>query len=237
MNRLVVKSHRPIQFAVGVIVLSMLMAILTWLVLDQGQWSLIYNQLRTNHVRKQLSQTNQELRRQNSDLHERIMMLERTTNLDKQTESLLQKDIRNLQEDVFRLKGELEFYQGIMESAGQVKGLDLHGIYVRPLSRKNAYRLKLILTHVSNSPIDAEGSISVSIEGLQNGAVRTMDLKDITLDQSLDLTFKFRNFKRFEFNLAFPDGFSPQRVHVGLEPKDKKQSKINKVFDWPTESG
>ena len=235
MTRLVVKSHRPVQFALAVILLSMLMAMVSWLLLNQGYWALIYRQLHANHDRKHLLQDNERLKKRNNALRAHVLMLERTTSLDRQTETLLQKDIRNLQENVFHLKGELAFYQGVMESSSKVKGLVINGIYVSPLSRKNAYRLKLILTHVS-SPLYAEGTISVSIEGLQNGKVRYLDLKDISLDQSLDLAFKFRNFKRFEFNLAFPDGFRPQRVHVVLQPKDKKQSKITKVFDWPNNS-
>jgi hypothetical protein len=235
VTRLVVKSHRPIQLALGVILLSMLMALVTWLVLNQGYWALIYRELHSNKQHRHLLQANSHLKHENTALHSRVMMLERTTNLDRQTETHLQKDIRDLQEKVFHLKGELEFYQGVMESSSKAKGLDINGIYVSPLPRKDAYRLKLILTHV-NSPLSAEGTIDVSIEGLQNGKVRYLELKDISLDQSLDLSFKFSNFKRFEFNLAFPTGFTPQRVHVVLQPRNKKQSKITRVFDWPKDS-
>lgn len=233
MSHLVVKSHRPLQFSLAIILLSMLIAFLTWLFLDSSHWSYIYARFGANHDQKLLWEANQELERENTALRERLMVLERTTTLDKQTSALVQDEIRDLQEEVFRLKGELQFYQGIMEATGEGKGLDVQGIFVRPLSRGNGYRLKLILTHVSNKDSVAEGMMDVSIEGIQDGGAHFLNLKDVTLDQTIDLTFNFRNFKRFESNLALPAGFAPQRVFVELQPKDKKQSKIKKIFDWP----
>ena len=233
MTRLVVKSHRPLQFALAVILLSMLTAVVSWTLLDNLHWSLIFDRLSANEERKQLANTNRGLEQENSALRERVMALESDTNLDNQTSSLLQDEIRGLQEEIFRLKGELQFYQGVMEATGEGKGLDVHGIYVRRLSQDNGYRIKLILTNVSNQDAPAEGKMNISIEGIQAGATRNVNLKEITLDGAVDLTFKFRNFRRFESNLAFPEGFSPQRVFVELQPSDEKETKISRVFDWP----
>ena len=83
----------------------------------------------------------------------------------------------------------------------------------------------------------ARGTISVTIEGIQSGATRHVNLRELTLDESLDLTFKFRNFKRVESNFGLPPGFSAQRVFVELQPRDQKQSKIRKAFDWPSTAG
>lgn len=233
MTRLVVKPHRPVQFALAVILLSMLSAIVTWILLDNIHWSLIFTRLSANEERKQLGDTNRELEKENASLRERVMALQSDTNLDNQTSVILQDEIRDLQEEIFRLKGELQFYQGVMEASGEGKGLDVHGIFVRPLTQENGFRLKLILTHVSNKDAETEGRMDISLEGIQAGATRHVNLKDVTLDAAVDLTFKFRNFKRFESNLALPAGFSPQRVFVELQPRDEKQSKIKRVFDWP----
>ena len=233
MTRLVVKSHRPLQFALAIILLSMLTAVVTWTLLDNLHWSLIFDRLSANEQRKQLANTNRGLEQENAALRERVMALESDTNLDNQTSALLQDEIRGLQEEIFRLKGELQFYQGVMESTGEGKGLDVHGIYVRRLSQDNGYRIKLILTHLGNQDTPAVGRMNISIEGIQAGAARNVNLKEVTLDDALDLAFKFRNFKRFESNLAFPQGFSPQRVFVELQPSDEKETKISRVFDWP----
>lgn len=233
MTRLVVKPHRPVQFAAAVVLLSMFAAMVTWFLLDNIHWSLILGRLGANEERKQLLNANGELERENTSLRERVVALQSNTNLDNQTSVILQDEIRELQEEIFRLKGELQFYQGVMEASGAGKGLDVHGIFVRPLAQNYGFRLKLIMTNVSNTDSDTEGRMEVSFEGIQDGATRHVSLKDVTLDETLDLAFKFRNFKSFENNLAFPAGFTPQRVFVELQPRDVKQSKIRRVFDWP----
>ncbi|MBI2993120.1 MAG: hypothetical protein HYY48_02950 [Gammaproteobacteria bacterium] len=233
MTRLVVKPHRPVQFAVAVILLSMFSAMVTWVLLDNIHWSLIFGRLGANEERKQLWNSNRELEKENTSLRERVLALQGDTNLDNQTSVILQNEIRDLQEEIFRLKGELQFYQGVMEASGAGNGLDVHGIFVRPLTQENGFRLKLIMTNVSNTDSDTEGRLDVSFEGIQDGATRYVNLKDVTLDEAVELAFKFRNFKRFESNLEFPAGFSPQRVFVELQRRDEKESNIKRVFDWP----
>jgi hypothetical protein len=233
MTQLVVRQHRPIRFAIAVVLASMLTATGTWLLLDAGHWSVIEGRLEASAELQRLLNANRNLEQLNSSLRERVFALERTESLDKQTESFLQGEIRELQEEVFRLKGELAFFEGIMEAAGRVKGLDVHDIYVRRMPQANTYRLQLVLTNVSDKGEDAEGQAVILLEGRQNGVARMLALNEVAVDTALDLSFAFRNFKRFDVKLQLPAGFAAQRVHVELQPNDKKRSKITKTFDWP----
>jgi hypothetical protein len=216
-----------------VILASMVTAIGTWLFLDEAHWSVIRGRLQTSTEQQRLWSANKGLEQDNSILRERVIALERIASLDKQTETFLQKEIRGLQDEVFRLKGELAFYQGIMESADQTKGLDVHSIYVRPLAQANTYQLKLVLTHVANDEAEAAGVMSITVEGLQNGVLRLLSLDEVSADAAPVMAYKFRNFKRFDASMQLPGGFVPQRVIVELQLNDKKPSKIKKVFDWP----
>lgn len=233
MNQLVIRTHRPVRFAIGVILASMITAIGTWLFLDETHWSVIRGRFRAGTDQQRLWNANKELEQDNAALHERVIALERITSMDKQTETFLQKEIRELQDEVFVLKGELAFYRGIMESADQAKGLNIHSIYVRRLAQASTYRLKLVLTHVANDEAEAAGVMNITIEGLQNGVGRLLALSDVSTDVTPDLAFRFRNFKRFDASLQLPAGFVPQRVFVELQLNDKKPSKIKKIFDWP----
>ena len=135
MARLVIKSHRPLQFSLAVVLLSMLVAFVTWLGLDESHWSVIRDRLQSNRDQKLLWEVNQGLEEENAKLRERVSMLERTTSLDTQTATLLQEEIKNLQEETFRLKGELEFFQGIMEAVGEVKLAGLESLPLIPDGR------------------------------------------------------------------------------------------------------
>jgi hypothetical protein len=173
----------------------------------------------------------------NAGLQEQLTALERNASLDRQTEVFLQKEIRTLQDESFRLKGELAFYKGVMEAAGQAKGLVVQDIYVRKLPNVQAFQLNLVLTNVPEDDALATGVMAIQIEGRQNGAARILSLSEVTLDAALDLGYQFRNFKRFDTNLQLPPEFVPQRVLVELQPADKKAAKIRKTFDWPATAG
>jgi hypothetical protein len=232
MSSLVVKNHRPWQFAVAIIVLSMFLATLTWLMLDKSHWSLIYDRIGVNQDSKHLWEVNQSLQEERVELRERVLMLERTTSVDKQTAALLQDEIKSLQESIYTLKGELEFYQGIMEATRDAKGLNVHGIYIEALVQARTYRLKLVLTHMAKGNLNAEGRMSIFVVGTQNEREEKLELKDVAIGEAMELSYKLQSFKRFETRLMLPEGFTADRVVIELKPKSKKQAMIREVFDW-----
>lgn len=237
MPRLVVKSHRPLQFAIAIVALSAIIALITWLVLDSSHWTYIYNRLGKNQDQKLLWEVNKVLDRENRELQERVIMLERSTDLDKQTTALLQDELTSLQDEISRLRRELEFYQGVMDATRESSGLQIHGVHVMPLSRAGSYRLSLVLTHVAKSDMVTEGAMDITIEGMVGKTVHKIKLEELNGDETLDLAFKFKNFKRFQSNITLPPELVPQKVIVEIQPKDKKQATIKKVFEWPISAG
>jgi hypothetical protein len=172
-----------------------------------------------------------QLEKQNSELNDRIIMLEQTTRLDKETAVLLQKDMIALQDQIYKLKRELEFYQGVMDSARKTVGLDIHGLFIEPSSRKNWYLLKLVLTHVSKNDTVMKGSFAVTIEGVSNGQRQQLDLASL-LDKKTDFGFEIKSFKRLEYEFQLADGFVADHVMVQIRPTSGEPA-ISKTYDWP----
>lgn len=233
MAHRIIKHHHPYQIAAITLVISLLASISIWLWLDESHWSYIKSRITLNQQNKQIWDENRNLSRENDRLRERVIMLERTTQIDSQAAAELHEEMKKLQDEVFRLKGELEFYQGIMTSTGSTQGLSIQGMQVERLAQSNNYRFKLILTHLAKNDKVAEGTADIILEGVQGGAAKVLNIMDVVLNPAMDLSFKFKNFKRFEGNMMLPEGFVPQRVIVRLQPKDTKLSNIKKVFSWP----
>ncbi len=233
MERLVIRHHRPVQLLMAVIIICLLLSTTIWLFLDESHWSYIKSRYLAGQKSKELWEINRSLEDENKELHERVIMLERTAQVDSQTAAELHEEMKKLQDEIYRLKGELEFYQGIMASTRASKGLNIQGMQIEPLPQYHNYRFKLILTNVTNSDKVAEGVIDIALEGSQDGTARLLDFKDVVLNETLDLSFKFKNFKRLEGNMILPEGFTPHRIIVRLHPKDTNLSKIERIFDWP----
>ena len=233
MSRLTVKSHRPVQWSVTIILLSAAIALITWLVLDDRHWSVIYDRMNVNEDYVRLWERNEDLLKENERLAEVVLMMERGAKLDKETAALMQNEVQVLQDEIFQLKGELEFYQGIMDSTRESAGLNIQGIHIESLPQENSYRLKLVLTHVTKSVNVASGQLDIIIEGISSGKSQRLSLSEVAMDDALDTSFSFRNFSRFESDLELPRGFTPRRIIVQILPEGEKQSKLRRIFDWP----
>ena len=232
MARLVIKPHRPWQWAIAIIALSALIALMTWALLDNSYWRIVTAMVGSDNEERTLMERNRELEAENRELGSRIAMLEQTTRVDKDTAVILQKEMVSLQDQIYRLKRELEFYQGAMDSARKTVGMDVHGLYIEPAARANRYLLKLVLTHVSKSDTVMKGNLAVTIEGTQNGERRRLDLAGL-LDEKIDFNFEIKSFKRLEYEFALADGFVADQVTVRVEPRGGGESPLSKIYDWP----
>jgi len=232
MARLIIKQHKPLHFLLVVVVLCLIISFSSWMFLDRHHWLYIQSQFKESQEGKALWNINRKLETKNKSLRERLIKLERMIQVENLTAADLQDDIKKLQSEVYDLKGELEFYRGIMVSAREVKGLNVQGLHIAALAQEQNYKFKLVLTHVTKNDSIAEGKVDMVLEGVQGEMPETLKIKDVIMDESLNLEYKFKHFKRIEGNMILPKGFVPYRVTVRLQPKDKNSTRIERVFNW-----
>lgn len=232
-RKLVIKHHNPLHIFAVIVISCAVITITTWVLLDESQWSYIKSRLTEAKKNKELWQDNQGMNNTIVKLEDRIIMLERTAQLDRQTIENLQGGMIKQQDEVYTLKKELEFYQGIMAAAGEFRGLSIQGLRIEATSQPRSYYFKLILTHVSKSDKIAAGRLSILLEGVQDDTPRTIDILELTLSRSLPLVFKFSSFERIEGSIMLPDGFVAHRVIVRARQEGKKMTpEIERIFDW-----
>ena len=232
-RKLVIKHHSPLHIFAVIVISCVVIIITTWVVLDESQWSYVKSSLTEAKKNKELWQENQVMNNTIIKLEDRIIMLERTAQIERQTVVMLQGEMIKQQDDVFKLRKELEFYQGIMSSAGESRGLNIQGLRIEETSQPRSYYFKLILTHVSKSDKMAAGRLSILLEGVQDDIPRTIDIRELTLSKSLSLVFKFSSFERIEGSMLLPDGFVAHRVIVRARQEGKKTTpEMERIFDW-----
>ena len=184
-----------------------------------------------------LSLSHKELFGENTELRERVLILEQNTRLDKQSAALLQEKLIDSQEEIFQLRKDLEFYQGIINASGEENSPGVHGIRIKPLAHAHGYRLELIFLYIANTDKMVEGVIDVVLEGILDNVVKRLSLNEISLDENQIYTVRFRNFQRFESNFILPENFEPQRVFVTISINNQDESGVEKVFGWPATDG
>jgi len=217
--------------------LTIMLSTTIWFLLDASHWAFIKSRVELGQQTRRLWDKNRNQEQEIKRLNERIVMLERASQIDNQAAADLHEEMKRLQDEIYKLKEELVFYQGIVTTTGSAEGLKIHGMQVEKLSEAYHYHFKLILTHVTKDDIVAEGNMDITLEGIQDGVARELKLTEVLLDPQQDLSFKFRNFKRLEGNMILPVGFTPYRVNVMLQPKGAKLSYVKRVFIWSDMNG
>jgi len=237
MGHLIIKQDRSYQIMAAVILLTIMLSTTIWFLLDASHWAFIKSRVELGQQTRRLWDKNRNQEQEIKRLNERIVMLERASQIDNQAAADLHEEMKRLQDEIYKLKEELVFYQGIVTTTGSAEGLKIHGMQVEELSEAYHYHFKLILTHVTKDDIVAEGNMDITLEGIQDGVARELKLTEVLLDPQQDLSFKFRNFKRLEGNMILPVGFTPYRVNVMLQPKGAKLSYVKRVFIWSDMNG
>ena len=228
MHRLIVKPHRPLYSLAVTAIGAILLSICVWLLLDNyyRQYSATAQEYQT------LADTHRELKSENKMLKGRLTILDRDIQVKRTANGALDTEIINLRDEVRNLKSELHFYQDIISAAQGSGSLNIQGLLLEP-AEAQYYRFKLVVTQaVKNANIVSEGVMDLSVEGTENGDVRTLNLSDITADGELEPNFEFDNFKRIDGNLVLPDGFEPIRIIVRLYLKGQENAATERIFDW-----
>ena len=194
--------------------------------------STIRVQLSQTHDINQLWSANLDLKNQNKSLSEKILKLERLANVDNATSIRLQNEIKLLQDQVFNLRRELTFYQGIITASSYSRGLNIQGLHIETTRKKGLYKYKLVLTNIGKSDKVTEVSIDMMVEGNDKSGFRTLSLNEIGAGEEYNNRIKIKSFGRIEGNINVPDDFEPLRVMVNLKQHDGEKLRLNRVFEW-----
>jgi hypothetical protein len=221
------------EIILAVVLLSVTISVATWILLDLSHWHFIKNQLSQNEDTNLLWDANQGLEQENKLLREQVAILARSTQIDNEAAARLQNEMQLLQDQVYTLKGELEFYEGIMSATTDSKGLNVQGLHIVTTGQERSYHFKLVLTNVAKSDKIIEVIMDMSIEGMNETGSQVLSLDQVTAGSKLNRDIKFKNFERIEGNLNFPEGFTPLRVVVDLKQKGAKKSSLKRIFEWP----
>ena len=230
MNNFIIRPYRSLRLRVLLLLLLILLpplALLMYLEEVDINWNL-------NLLWGQGEEASaDELLDENVQLNERLVILEQNNQVDKQALALLQQQLLAAQEENFRLRKDLEFYQGIMDVKDDKNSPIVHGLRIKSLAQHNAYRMELILLHITNRDELFEGVLDITVAGIQDGAAKRLPLRGLSHDRNKDYAIRFRNFQRFEQNFILPDKFEAQTIVVTVSISGQDKGKLEREFDWP----
>ncbi len=227
---LIVKSHSPVKRQVLIAVALAVVFGGGWTVYFLGQQEAGFDRLAAGEVQGQMEETIRNLEAEKEALRDQLALYERSKQVDKQAYNDVNSTLRALQEEILELREEVTFYRGIVAPVEGSSGLRIERFRVESAGEERLYTYKLVLTQVLKNQRTVRGTVSLSINGIQNGRPRELSLGQVEAGRNRH-AFRFRYFQKYEGNMLLPEGFTPRSVTVVLNPSKGKD--ISRSFDWP----
>lgn len=172
------------------------------------------------------------LREENSRLSERLVLLERSGEIDKRAASVLNQSLRDEQAALAALKEQVAFYRGIVSPDESSAGVRVYELQMRPGSEPDLYQYDLVLIQAMRHENAVAGSADLSFIGLQDNQPRTYRLADMDVERGKTLIFSFRYFQQLSGSVRLPRGFKPSRVQVDVIRNGNPPVRFQQMYDW-----
>ncbi len=230
MNRAVMTR---LVVAAGV---ALLLLYVGWRVYDLGKLRGVgeLQSLRTENML--LEESNDKLENDTEELRERVAILERSSQIDRQAAQAVKSDLGQLEEELQAAREEVEFYRGIVAPGDVNPGLHIHRFTLERGLVEGEYHYDLVLTQLKRNDQYASGEVDWKISGQLAGEQVMLTLVDVTRPATQQIKFRFRYFQDLAGTINLPVGFEADKVVLTVRPQGKgkgKQEPVVQQFDWP----
>jgi hypothetical protein len=183
-----------------------------------------------------LDKLHRKLSKDNKVLRERVAILERSSQIDRQAAEDVRANLGQLEVELQAAREEVEFYRGIVAPGDVQSGLRIHRFALKAGSVPQKYHYELVLTQLKRNDKYVTGVVDWQIAGLLFGERGKVALAGVTSPPVKQLKFRFRYFQELAGTITLPEGFEAEKVTITVKPGGKGKSKpVSKTFDWPTQ--
>jgi len=176
----------------------------------------------------QTSQQVQELSRQKDFLQTELAV-------EKNTNQLLQQDIKQQQEQVFDLKKQLAVYQQIVAPTPAAGSLVIDSFRLQQSHIANMFQFSLLLIEQNKQQKQTRAQLEIWLKGKQKKRLAQIDLLKLAGFKNKDKKLLIKNFRTVEGDFTLPAGFSVSSLEIRITVdavKAGQNRQLNKSVPW-----
>lgn len=168
--------------------------------------------------------------RQIDHLQQRVATLGRSDQISRDANRDLQSTLAERDEEIAGLRADVAFYERLVGSTAQRRGLSVHALRLQPLNN-TAWHFTGTLTQNLNRGAVSTGQLTMTLEGTRNGKLEKLAWADLRQQPGAPgVGYSFKYFQQVEGDIFLPEGFTPVRVAVRLVPRSG--AAIEQSFSW-----
>lgn len=185
----------------------------------------LQSEMRSNRSERETLKTELEKLERKLSISDKSDQVSRTAN------ESLQATLRAQEDEIAGLRSDIAFFQRLMDGKSGRKGLTVHDLAVRPIEGGRGYNLRATLTQNLRKGEVTRGNASISIEGLREGRIVSLDWDSLSGRESANPPeFSFKYFQQLDSSFVLPDGFTPNRIKLTVQ--SEQGDKSEQSFAW-----
>lgn len=227
----IITIQRPGLWVLSLTLVFCTVLLMVWMSYEYGRRVAGYDSASADAYIQELQVQLEDSRAEIIETNRRATMLERNSQIDDDASDLLKTSLADAQNEVLELKKELSFYKSIVAPEQGKRSLAIQTIQLKK-NDKGAYRFKIMVSQRGRNDVFARGTIKVSIEGVEKGQPKTLDLAAVSNVKKSPLKFGFKYFQNFEGELELPAAFQADYLRVRVKPTSGKIEALDEQFAW-----
>ena len=164
-----------------------------------------------------------------SDLQQQVITSKRSDDISRAANQELQTSLSERDEEVSALRADVAFYERLVGTSGQRRGLSVHSVKMQQDSNGSWHYDATLIQNLNRGKV-SQGDLTLQIEGATGGKLQTLVWNDLLQKPNAPpQPFEFRYFQQVEGTVMMPPGFTPHRVRVYLRSEG---TTIQQAFSW-----
>ncbi len=175
--------------------------------------------------------------REKANEYEQLLENSKTAaEIDRQSSEGVRQEVIALKDEIARLSEENSFYRGLMAPNEKSSGLTIGAVELVRARDSANYVFKIVIQQLAKRHNVLSGSVTVSVNGKQDGIDKSYPLIALSEDVSAEqIKLRFKYFQVLEGELALPDNFEPEGLEINASTSGAKPQKVSKKFGWLVE--
>jgi hypothetical protein len=166
-----------------------------------------------------------------SKLRQEASVLERSRQIERETNKALQSQLKEAQAERLALVKEGTYLKRLIREGGK-GAVRVHDLVLAPAGGPGSVRYSFTVTQLVPDMGETKGRVSLQVEGLQAGQARRLSLRQLPRAEPSELAMRFDHFQVFQGELSLPDGFEPRSLTITIDPEGDRLTGTSETFAW-----
>lgn len=136
--------------------------------------------------------------------------------IERAAQEQLARQLKSIEEDNARIKGDLAFFESLLPAATAARGVLIRSFKLQTDGDDSTMRYRLLVQQSGRPDRDFVGAVELKVNLLQAGAPATLKLPDAAHPAAGPAALAFRHYQRIEGTFSVPEGATVRSVQVTI---------------------